>query len=154
MQLRRYQPGDLAAILSLFRDTVHRIAAADYSPAQLDAWAPAQPDEAAWALSLRHNLALVAVEGGELVGFGDIDLAAGYLDRLYVHSGRQRRGIATALCGALEASCGAPRLTTHASLTARPFFERQGWRVVNRQTVVRRGVELDNFVMEKLRRGL
>ena len=45
--------------------------------------------------------------------------------------------------------CPAPRITTHASRTARPFFERRGYRVLRAQTVVRHGVALENFVMEK-----
>ena len=52
--------------------------------------------------------------------------------------------MASALCAALP---GARR--THASITARPFFERRGWRVVKEQRVERRGVALTNFVMEK-----
>ena len=40
-----------------------------------------------------------------------------------------------------------------ASITARPFFEGRGYRVVRRQQVLRRGVVLTNFAMEKRRRG-
>ena len=83
-----------------------------------------------------------------LLGFGDMD-GTGYLDRLYVHKDRQGQGIATALCDALEQGCTARPFVTHASLTARGFFENRGYRVVRPQCVLRRGVELINFVMEK-----
>ena len=83
-----------------------------------------------------------------MAGFADMD-QAGYLDRLYVHRDFQRRGIATALCDALEAACPCARYTTHASITARPFFLARGYRVVRAQQVERRGVKLTNFVMEK-----
>ena len=39
----------------------------------------------------------------------------------------------------------------HASITARPFFEQRGYRVVRQQQVERGGVLLTNFVMEKVR---
>ena len=39
MRLREYAPEDLKQILKLFYDTVHTVNAADYSRAQLDAWA-------------------------------------------------------------------------------------------------------------------
>ena len=91
---------------------------------------------------------LVAVEGEQIVGFADMD-ETGYLDRLYVAADRQGQGIATALCDALEGASSAPLFTTHASLTARPFFEKRGYRVVRAQEVERRGVRLRNFVMEK-----
>lgn len=44
---------------------------------------------------------------------------------------------------------GLGRIFTEASITARPFFERQGFRVVREQTVSRQGVSMINFVMEK-----
>lgn len=150
MQIRVYQPADCAAIVRLFYDTVHTVNAADYTPAQLDAWAPCVPDEAAWDRSLRAHYACVAVEGGAVAGFGDID-ASGYLDRLYVHRDYQRRGVGRALCDALEAWTPSDVLTTHASITARPFFEARGYRVLRRQQVERSGVLLTNYVMEKRR---
>ena len=143
MILRAYRGSDLPAILSLFRDTVHTVCARDYTRSQLDAWAPAEPDAAAWDASLRAHRTLVAEEDGSILGFADL-AEDGYLDRLYVHRDWQGRGVASALCAALP---GARR--THASITARPFFERRGWHVVREQRVERRGVALTNFVMEK-----
>lgn len=72
----------------------------------------------------------------------------GYLDRLYVHADHQRQGIATALCDRLEQSVPGP-FTTHASITAKPFFEKRGYTVVKEQAVERHGVLLTNFVMVK-----
>ena len=51
----------------------------------------------------------------------------------------------------LEARVDVPCYTVHASLTARPFFERRGYAVTQRQEVERRGVKLPNFAMEKRR---
>lgn len=34
-------------------------------------------------------------------------------------------------------------------MTARPFFEKRGYRVEQEQQVVRRGVTLTNFIMKK-----
>ena len=41
------------------------------------------------------------------------------------------------------------RLYSHVSITARPFFERFGFSVVNEQRISVRGQELINFVMER-----
>ena len=147
--LRPYRPEDCPALAALFYQTVHTVNAAHYTPAQLDAWAPAGgPDLAAWDESFRAHLTLVAELDGKLAGFGDMDTACGYLDRLYVHKDFQGRGVATALCGALEQAAAGP-VTTHASVTARPFFARRGYRVLRAQQVERRGVRLANYVMEK-----
>ena len=148
MFLRPYRSADCPALAELFYDTVHTVCAGDYTPEQLAAWAPGAADPAAWDASFLAHRTLVAVEGETPVGFADMD-ESGYLDRLYVHRDFLRRGIAAALCDALEASAAAKTFTTHASHTARPFFEHQGWRVIREQTVFRRGVALNNFVMEK-----
>ena len=149
MQIRPYRPADLAEMAALFYDTVHTVNVADYTPRQLDAWATGQIDLAAWDASLRAHLSLVAEEGGRIVGFGDLDVVNGYLDRLYVHKDFQRRGVATALCDRLEAAAPG-RVYTHASITARPFFEKRGYCVRKEQQVERCGELLTNFVMEKL----
>ncbi|MDY5015530.1 MAG: GNAT family N-acetyltransferase [Eubacteriales bacterium] len=135
----------------MFYDTVHTVNAADYTPAQLDAWAPRRIDADAWARSLSAHFTVVAETDGVISGFGDID-AGGYLDRLYVHRNYQRRGIASGIAERLEryaVRCGAARISTHASFTARPFFEKRGYRVLRENTVIRHGTALTNFIMEK-----
>ena len=161
MILRSYERRDCPALARLFFDTVHTVNRRDYTQAQVDAWATGEVDLAAWDAwatgevdlaawdaSLAAHRALVAEEDGVILGFADM-ADDGYLDRLYVHKDHQNKGIATALCDALEGASGAARFTTHASLTARPFFEGRGYRVVRTQQVERRGVRLPNFVMEK-----
>ena len=51
----------------------------------------------------------------------------------------------------LESRSAAKEYITHASLTARPFFEQRGWQAVREQEVERRGVRLKNVVMHKRR---
>ena len=53
------------------------------------------------------------------------------------------------LCDFLETLYPVDRVTVHASETARPFFERRGYRVLRPQQVERRGQVLTNYVMEK-----
>ena len=149
MQIRRYTPADCPAMAALFYDTVHRVNCRDYAPEQLDVWATGQVDLDAWDGSLRAHLSLVAEENGRIIGFGDLDAASGYLDRLYVHKDHQHQGVASALCDRLEAAAEG-RVYTHASITARPFFEKRGYCVQKQQQVERRGELLTNFVMEKI----
>lgn len=148
MQLRKYQPSDCAQIAELFYQTVHHVNAVDYTPEQLNAWATGKVDLKQWNESFQAHRTIVAVEGGEIVGFGDMD-ASGYLDRLYVHKDHQRQGIASAICEELEHSAVEKHFVTHASITAKPFFEQRGYHVVREQTVVRQGIALTNYVMEK-----
>ena len=150
MVLRAYRSADCPALAELLYQTVHQVNIRDYTQEQVDAWATGQVDLERWDRELREHRTVVAWEDGLIVGFGDMD-KTGYLDRLFVHKDFQGRGIATAICDALEGESAAPRLWVQASLTARPFFEGRGYRVVKAQQVERRGVLLPNFVMEKLR---
>ena len=148
MILRKYTETDCAELARLFYDTVHTVNAKDYSQEQLDAWATNRVNLEAWNESFQAHHTVVAEMVGKIVGFGDMD-ETGYLDRLYVHMDYQRRGVATAICDALEQNTKAAAFTTHASTTARPFFEKCGYTVVREQQVERRGVWLTNFVMKK-----
>ncbi len=147
MQLRRYKQSDCRELAELFYNTVHTVNAADYNNEQLNAWATGHVDLEAWNKSLQEHYSIVAVDKGIIVGFGDID-QTGYLDRLYVHADYQGRGIATAICNKLEQSVSG-KIVTHASVTAKPFFEKRGYKVIKEQSVERQGVFLTNFVMEK-----
>lgn len=142
-------PRDLDDIISLFKKTVHYVNARDYSPQQLAVWAPDNIDTQLWAKSLLENTAFVAVLGSQIVGFGDIEPQSGYLDRLYVHHAHQGEGVASALCDKLESATTANTVTTHASITARGFFEKRGYTVICTQEVLRSGVVLTNYKMEK-----
>lgn len=146
MKLRTYEPGDCAELARLFYDTVHTANAKDYTQAELDAWATGEVNLEQWNASFLAHHTVVAEMDGRIVGFGDMD-ASGYLDRLYVHKDVQCRGVATAICEELENRSPAAEFTTHASVTARPFFEKRGYTVVREQLVERRGVWLKNFVM-------
>ncbi len=148
MIIRQYEPADCENLLKLFYHTVHTINAKDYSQEQLNVWATDKIDFEVWNKSLSEHYSVVAVENNIIVGFGDID-KSGYLDRLYVHKDYQRQGIATAICNRLEQAVKANKIVTHSSITAKPFFEQRGFSAVKEQQVIRNGVALTNFIMEK-----
>lgn len=148
MRLRKYCPEDLPQMAELFYNSVHRVCTGEYTCEQLNAWATGEIDAEQWNRSFLDHVTLIAEEKDEVIGFGDID-NSGYLDRLYVHYRRQREGIGTMLCDRLERAVAAEQIITHASLTAKPFFERRGYRVLQRQQVERSGILLTNFVMKK-----
>lgn len=149
MFIREYRSSDCEELAGLFYNTVHTVNAKDYTKEQLDVWATGQVDLKMWDRSFQEHFSIVAVEDDTIVGFGDMD-QTGYLDRLYVHSEYQGKGIDTAICDRLEAAVQG-NVVTHASITARPFFEKRGYKVVKEQQVERQGILLTNFVMIKER---
>lgn len=151
MKIRKYKPTDCVEIVKLFYETVHTVNAKDYTKIQLDVCATGNVDTSTWNNSFLEHNTLVAVESNTIVGFGDMD-NNGYLDRLYVHKDYQSKGIATDIVNELEKQVGmygVSLFTTYASITAKQFFENQGYIVVRENTIVRNDVELTNFLMEK-----
>jgi GNAT superfamily N-acetyltransferase len=152
MQIRDYEPSDAAAIVALFTATVHAINARDYSLEQLNVWAPRDYDLARWAARLAEKRPFVAVQGAIMLGFCELE-ADGHIDCFYVNKDYQGQGVGQRLYGECERralASGCVRLYAEVSLTARPFFTRQGFRLIATQEVVRQGVRLTNFRMEKL----
>lgn len=149
MDIRQYQQSDCKELTELFYNTVHTVNSKDYTKEQLNVWATGHVDLEKWNLSLQEHYSIVAVENNVIVGFGDID-KTGYLDRLFVHTDHQGKGIATAICNKLEQFVK-ENITTYASITARPFFEKRGYKVVKEQQVERQGIFLTNYVMVKER---
>lgn len=149
MVIRAYQTSDCGELAELFYHTVHTVNAKDYTKEQLDAWATGTVDLEKWNQSFEEHYSLVAVDDEMIIGFGDIE-KTGYLGRLFVHPDYQRKGVATAICNQLEQAVQ-EKIVTHASITARPFFEKRGYKVVKKQQVERQGSFLTNFIMEKER---
>lgn len=154
MKIIKFKETDTEEIVSLFYETVHSVNSKDYSQAELDAWAPRDEKESkmkSWKESLGQNITFVAKANDKVVGFSDLT-HNGHLDRLYVHKDYQGQGIATALVDMLESEAkklNILEIDTEASITAKPFFEHRGYKIVCSQIVERKGVKLTNFNMIK-----
>jgi len=150
--LRPYRPDDSPALLALFLDTIRRVNSRDYSPAQIAAWASDDIDTVAWSGRFSGRFVPVAEEASRPVGFAELE-QDGHIGRVYVSADYQRRGIGRQLLAAVVAEArrvGLTRLFTEASITARPFFEAQGFAVLAPQVVTCRGAEFVNYRMERV----
>ena len=140
---------DIPAIIILFESTILAIDQRDYTGEQLTAWASGGT-KARWQKRVTSQYFLVAASEA-ITGFGSVD-KTGYLDTLFVHHLHQRRGIAQLLLNALEewaGQQGIKRITTEASITAKPFFERNGYETVKQQEKSINGIILINYQMEQ-----
>ncbi|MDP9454801.1 MAG: GNAT family N-acetyltransferase [Actinobacteria bacterium] len=150
-RIRDYRASDAPELARLFYETVRSVNRADYSEEQVRAWAPRPPDPAELHARAAGRRTLVAEEGGEVVGFAELE-EDGHLDTLYLRKDVVGRGIGRKLYEAVEREArgwGLGRIYTEASITARPFFERRGFRVVRERSVMVRGASMTNFAMEK-----
>lgn len=151
MRVRPHRIGDIPDISRLYYDTIHHINSHDYTREQLDAWAPAVPDASFWNERFKRYRVYVAEEDACIVGFTELD-STGHIDCFFVHHEWQRRGVGTRLMDRVvqtSGRAGTPRLFAEVSITAMPFFQRQGFAVIRENEAIRKNVRLKQFAMER-----
>ena len=143
----RLGAADASGTLATLQRAIRETASAHYGARQIAVWAPDDIDLTEWGRRRAAVSTRVAEIDGQIVGFTDLD-DAGHIDMLFVHPSFGRRGVASALFETVLADArraGLAALTVEASLTAREFFERNGFSLVAQQEVERGGVRLTNF---------
>ncbi len=152
MTTRKYQPGDARALADIYYHTIHDINSRDYSETQINAWAPASSLElTGWQEKWSKLPPIVALSNHKIVGFAEFE-SDGHIDCFYVHHEYQGKSVGTCLMNEIEREANAKNITriyAEVSITAKSFFEKKGFDVIKQQTVLIRGCELTNFVMEK-----
>ena len=151
MNERPYESADLPSVIETYTASIRLLAAPYYTPEQIAAWAPIPPDAARWQERLAHLHTIVAESDGLLAGFASYTLD-GYLDFLFTHPAFARHGVASSLYHRVESVLRAlniPKVTTLASLAARPFFDRHGFQLDRQECVECRGAHPQRFAMHK-----
>ncbi|MFA0049318.1 MULTISPECIES: GNAT family N-acetyltransferase [unclassified Vibrio] len=152
IRIRNYQANDDKALWEIFFHTVRNVNVRDYSQQQVEAWAPSSFDFALWQKRMNGLQPFVAELDGCVVGYTDLQ-PSGLIDHFFCHHEYQGKGVGKALMEhvfTVGRVRGISRYFSEVSITARPFYEHLGFKVVNEQEVEMRGVKLTNYVMEKI----
>jgi putative acetyltransferase len=142
---------DLTELQKLFVTTITSICASDYNKQQIEVWASSVANKQRWDEMITKQFILIAQDTNKIVGFATLD-NGNYLDFLYVHKDHQRQGIAQRLLHDIEAEARRlkqPVLTSDVSKTAKPFFEKKGYKTLEEKTNIIQGVEIINYKMIK-----
>lgn len=134
---------DAHACAEVYFHAVQRGTNEKYTEAQRNAWAPKIPDPLTY---LADETCIIAEADGKVIGFMSVT-AEHHISMAFVHPDWHRQGVAGALYDQMLASVKTPPKTVHASLIARPFFEKQGWVAVEKEEHVVRGVMLIRHLM-------
>ncbi|WET51671.1 GNAT family N-acetyltransferase [Chryseobacterium indologenes] len=149
--IRKANPKDLPAMLRLFKDTITSVCREDYNTDQLEAWKSGSENTERWLNVIKKQYILIAESENKMIGF--CTLAQGnYIDLLFVHKDHQHQGIASRLYHLIEQRAiqqDQKLLTADVSKTAKPFFEKMDFRVIQEQIVNVKGINLINYKMEK-----
>jgi putative acetyltransferase len=150
-RIRRCRHGEELALFKVYHSAIHLVASCDYSPDQIQAWAPGDLDAALWATRIRGINPFVAELNGELVGYADLQ-ANGYIDHFFVSGHHPRRGIGSFLMKHLLKEAylvGLTELTSDVSRTAQAFYEKFDFVVVEQRYPEVRGVVIPNAFMRR-----
>jgi putative acetyltransferase len=151
IKIRKYKESDARDLWAIFYHTIRNVNIRDYTQAQAEAWAPNGFSSDIWQRKMNSISPFVAEIGGEIVGYADLQ-ESGLIDHFFCHHEHQGKGIGRNLMehvlkvGELQ---GIIRFYSEVSITARPFYEKFGFKVAQEQMVEVRGQKLRNFVMEK-----
>lgn len=150
--IRRLAAQDIPEMRKLFRATVLTVNSKDYTKEEVEDWASCGDSVEHWKKLLAKNDYIGALDGqGGIVGFSSMN-AEGYLHSMFVHKDWQGKGVATLLLSEVEKIArryGVHKISVEVSVTARPFFEKHGYKVVKEQKAKANRLYLTNYVMEK-----
>lgn len=151
-KIRKAIPSDIHVLKELFQTTILTINRKDYSLDETKDWASCGDNTEKWIELLTEQYCIVMEnENNTIVGFASIN-TLGYIHMLFVHKDFQNRGIATSLYQYLENYIrmkGVERITSEVSITAKPFFEKQGFRIDKAQKRQANRLLLRNYKMSK-----
>lgn len=149
--IRKGNHRDLPEMLQLFQDTITAVCRADYNTDQLEAWKSGAGNQERWNNVIREQFILIAEAENKIVGFSTLHQGY-YIDLFFMHKDYQHQGIASQLYTLIEKEALRQHqrfLTADVSKTAKPFFERMNFKVIQEQTVNIKGIDLTNYKMEK-----
>ena len=150
---------DAERLVWLHYDAVHAMAREDYPQGILDSWSP-RPDERRYAwmrtqIESDNSQILVAESvDGATGGFCMFSPSEGFVHAIYVAPGLARKGIGRELLSRAEsviAENGVAQAKLNASKNALPFYESEGYEVIERSTQgLADGSEMECFKMHKV----
>lgn len=152
IQIRQLKNGDEEELWQLKVNTIKNINCKDYDEKQINAWAAAQYNPEKWLKRVQGMNPFIAEIGGQIVAFADIQ-ADGYIDHFFCHHHFQRQAIGTALMQHLllkGKQRAITQLYSQVSISAKPFFETFGFKVVKQQSITVGEQALTNYLMEKV----
>ena len=152
MNIRRATIDDLSDLQTLFVETIKEVCRSEYSPSQIDVWTSSVNDRERWINAIEEQYFIVAEEKGEIHGFGSLKEGK-HIDFFYVHKDHQREGVGNKIYEALEKeaeSSGSEGLFGFVSKTAKPFFDKKGFRTAQEKRNIIHGVEIQNYRMVKV----
>lgn len=148
LRLREGHPDDAPRLHEIHTSATRTLCSPFYEPSVIDGWLEARAPSIYVPL-LERGALFVAESDSGILGFGEAK--PGSVVAVYVDPAVAGRGIGTAILGrAMELARAGHEgpIRVHATLNARSFYERHGFRETHRTTVRRNHVDIEVVAME------
>jgi putative acetyltransferase len=149
--IRKATKADLDNIQLLFVEAINAIKQEEYSAEVLKVWASSIENKERWLRKIKTQYFLIAENNEEVVGFASLEHHT-HIDMLYIHKDYQRMAIAQTLFGELLERAiknNASELTADVSITAKAFFQKNGFQTLSTKKNKIDGLEIINYKMRK-----
>src|SRR3989344_5738021 len=150
MQIRKFKDSDTKELARMHNETIRTINVKDYPKKQIEVWAGPKPAIRKYS---KDRIRFVALDKNKIVGFGefkDNDLTATYVHKDYVG-----KGVGKELLKKLEHTAskkGVRKLKCISTITAKGFYEKHVYTLINKSKLKIKDQKLIVYVMEKLLR--
>lgn len=131
----------------LFKQSVKMLCIKNYTQEQINAWL--KIDKEKWEEKFKNNEVFVYKKEGKVVSFIGIMSDYKMLDLLFTHPNFTRKGLAQNLLDLALKNYIHKEIYTFASLSAKDFFLKNGFKIVRENKVKRNDQILKNFLMKK-----
>jgi len=152
MHIRPFKEEDGDAVQQVHERAVRDVCSEDYAPDQVEVWTEYSREESPEAIKKDEVHRFVAVEDGEVIGFGEYDEDKREITGLYVHPDRMGNGAGEALLERVEQDArehGLDTLECYSTITAKTFYERHGYEVIEETMYEMEDQELRVYFMRK-----
>lgn len=142
---------DIEELANVYRKSILEIGKEKYDHSQVAAWASFADDLAEFSSLIFKGYTILAEVSGIIASFGQL-YPDDHVSLIYTLPGYNRRGIASDVYMELEIIAkgkGVDKLHTEASLIARPFFSKHGFKVIEKEVKIWKSAEFVRFRMEK-----
>lgn len=147
--LREAKVFEIDQLIDVFKSSIVTAASGDYSADEIKEWLRSTENSERWLQLFEEQLVLVAVINESIVGFATLQ-TPGYIDFMYVHGDYQQKGIAQLLFEEIKRTAIKNKVTilsSDVSITAKPFFAKNGFKVVRENQHKRGSQVLVNYHM-------
>lgn len=154
-KIRKTKMEEMKAVEDAHRRSIKKICSKDYSPEQIEKFAAVKYTEDRWEHSINNDYHIVVEKDGVVEGMchakvhenGEGEIVGLYFTDKVIGRGIGRKVMEFAFEYMKEHK--AKKFFLNGTITAKPFYEKMGFQVVEKKKASIRGTEIDCFLMER-----